>query len=60
LQNLLSDINYIHVFVEGRIRLQILSILILFNNGEATVFISDGRTETPIPDALNGKGTIIK
>ena len=28
--------------------------------GKGTVFISDGRTETPITDALNGKGTTIK
>jgi [amino group carrier protein]-L-2-aminoadipate/L-glutamate 6-kinase len=46
--------------VEGRMKRKILSLRKLFNNGEATVFISDGRTETPITDALNGKGTIIQ
>lgn len=46
--------------VEGRMKRKILSFRKLFSNGEGTVFISDGRTETPISDALNGKGTIIR
>jgi len=46
--------------VEGRMKRKILAFRKLFNNGDATVYISDGRTETPITDALNGKGTIIK
>ena len=39
---------------------KILALRKLFATGEGTVFISDGRTETPITDALNGTGTIIK
>ena len=46
--------------VEGRMKRKILALRKLFRNGKGTVFISDGRTETPITDALNGKGTIIK
>ncbi len=46
--------------VEGRMKRKILALRKLFKQGEATVHISDGRTETPITDALNGKGTTIK
>ncbi|MBK7979678.1 MAG: [LysW]-aminoadipate kinase [Ignavibacteriae bacterium] len=46
--------------VEGRMKRKILAIRKLFENGDATVFIGDGRTETPITDVINGKGTIIK
>ncbi|MCX7797359.1 MAG: [LysW]-aminoadipate kinase [Melioribacter sp.] len=45
--------------VEGRMKRKILSLRKLFENGNTTVIISDGRTEHPIIDALNGKGTII-
>jgi acetylglutamate/LysW-gamma-L-alpha-aminoadipate kinase len=46
--------------VDGRMKRKILALRKLFRQGEATVHISDGRTEAPITDALNGKGTIIK
>jgi len=46
--------------VEGRMKRKILAIRKLFENGKGTVFIGDGRTENPIKDVLNGKGTIIK
>lgn len=46
--------------VDGRMKRKILAFRKLFENGDATIFIGDGRTETPIADALNGKGTIIK
>ncbi|MFZ1290113.1 MAG: [LysW]-aminoadipate kinase [Melioribacteraceae bacterium] len=46
--------------VEGRMKRKILAFRKLFEKGDATIFISDGRTETPITDAINGKGTIIK
>jgi hypothetical protein len=39
---------------------KILALRKLFSNGEGIVYISDGRTENPITDALNGKGTIIQ
>lgn len=45
--------------VEGRMKRKILALRKLFDNSEGTVYISDGRTDTPIQDALNGKGTII-
>ncbi len=45
--------------VEGRMKRKILSLRKLFENGNATIIISDGRTEHPVIDALNGKGTII-
>lgn len=45
--------------VEGRMKRKILAFRKLFEGGNTTVIISDGRTEHPIIDALNGKGTII-
>ncbi|MEG8945905.1 [LysW]-aminoadipate kinase [Rosettibacter firmus] len=45
--------------VEGRMKRKILALRKLFENGNTTVIISDGRTEHPVLDALNGKGTII-
>lgn len=45
--------------VEGRMKRKILALRKLFDGGNTTVIISDGRTEHPIIDALNGKGTII-
>jgi acetylglutamate/LysW-gamma-L-alpha-aminoadipate kinase len=46
--------------VSGRMKRKIHSLNKLFSNGLGTVHISDGRTETPVSDALNGKGTIIE
>ncbi|MBK8946521.1 MAG: [LysW]-aminoadipate kinase [Ignavibacteriae bacterium] len=46
--------------VEGRMKRKILAFRKLFEKGDATIYIGDGRTETPISDAINGKGTIIK
>ncbi len=45
--------------VEGRMKRKILALRKLFETGNTTVIISDGRTEHPVIDALNGKGTII-
>ena len=45
--------------VEGRMKRKILAIRKLFEGGDTTVIISDGRTEHPIVDSLNGKGTTI-
>lgn len=45
--------------VEGRMKRKILALRKLFENSNPTVIISDGRTEHPVIDALNGKGTII-
>lgn len=46
--------------VSGRMKRKIYSLRKLFRNGNGIIFISDGRTESPITDALNGRGTIIK
>ena len=46
--------------VTGRMKRKLLALRKLFDNGEGIVYISDGRTENPVMDALNGKGTIIK
>lgn len=53
--------------VDGRMKRKILAIRKLFCEGipsgegvDTTVIISDGRTEHPIADALNGKGTTIQ
>lgn len=46
--------------VDGRMKRKILALRKLFNSGECTVYLGDGRTETPISDIFNGKGTIIK
>lgn len=46
--------------VEGRMKRKILALRKLFESGATTVIIADGRTEHPVRDALNGKGTIIQ
>lgn len=47
--------------VEGRMKRKILAMRKLFGEGgDTTVILSDGRTEHPINDALNGKGTTIQ
>jgi acetylglutamate/LysW-gamma-L-alpha-aminoadipate kinase len=45
--------------VQGRMKRKMLALRKLFENGAASVIISDGRTEHPVKDALDGKGTII-
>lgn len=46
--------------VEGRMKRKMLALTKLFDGGATTVIISDGRTEHPVLDALEGKGTIIQ
>ena len=46
--------------VEGRMKRKMLALRRLFESGASTVVIGDGRTQTPIRDALTGKGTIIR
>lgn len=46
--------------VEGRMKRKVLALRNLFESSDTTVYISDGRTEHPIEDALNGKGTVIE
>jgi acetylglutamate/LysW-gamma-L-alpha-aminoadipate kinase len=45
---------------EGRMKRKMLALKKLFESGAGTVIIGDGRTEHPIRDALDGKGTIIR
>lgn len=46
--------------VQGRIKRKILALRKLFDSGNCIVYISDGRVEHPVKDALAGKGTVIK
>ncbi len=46
--------------VSGRMKRKILALRKLFESGQCTVYISDGRTEHPLRDALDGKGTVIQ
>ncbi|MCP4221530.1 MAG: [LysW]-aminoadipate kinase [bacterium] len=45
--------------VEGRIKRKLLALVKLLDAAPATIFISDGRTEHPVKDALEGKGTVL-
>jgi acetylglutamate/LysW-gamma-L-alpha-aminoadipate kinase len=45
--------------VQGRMKRKILAIRKLLEGGAQEVIISDGRTEHPVRDALEGKGTVI-
>jgi len=45
---------------EGRIKRKLLALRQLFEEGASEVIISDGRTDNPITDALEGRGTVIK
>lgn len=62
-----SELEVMEQKVQGRMKRKILALRKLFCEGihlgescDTTVILSDGRTEHPIIDALNGKGTIIK
>jgi [amino group carrier protein]-L-2-aminoadipate 6-kinase len=46
--------------VDGRMKRKMLALRNLFEAGAAVVHIADGRTERPITDALEGKGTLIQ
>ncbi len=45
--------------VEGRMKRKMLALKNLFEHGAGTVIIADGRTEHPVRDALERKGTVI-
>lgn len=45
--------------VNGRIKRKLLALTRLFQTGIKQIFISDGRIENPVLNALQGKGTII-
>lgn len=46
--------------VEGRMKRKMLALRKLFEAGPTRVYISDGRVEHPLRDALDGKGTYIE
>jgi acetylglutamate/LysW-gamma-L-alpha-aminoadipate kinase len=55
-----ADLEAMEQKVEGRMKRKILALRKLFEFGNTEVILSDGRTEHPINNALNGKGTTIK
>ncbi len=56
----ITELNRREAEVEGRIKRKLLALSRLTEGGRTRVIISDGRTEKPISDALDGKGTIIQ
>jgi acetylglutamate/LysW-gamma-L-alpha-aminoadipate kinase len=54
-----NELESIEKKVEGRMKRKIYAIRKLFDGCSTTVIISDGRTEHPILDAMQGKGTTI-
>ncbi len=54
-----TELDAMEQKVDGRMKRKILALRKLFESGETTVILSDGRTENPIKDALEGKGTTI-
>lgn len=46
--------------LEGRIKRKLLALRKLMESGAPKIYISDGRTEHPILDALAGKGTVLE
>jgi len=55
-----EELHIIEGNVDGRMKRKIFALRKLFEMGASEVIISDGRSENPIEDALNGKGTIIR
>lgn len=55
-----SELEEMENKVDGRMKRKILALRKLFEAGDTTVILADGRTEHPIIDALNGRGTTIK
>jgi len=53
------ELEEMELKVDGRMKRKILALRKLFESGDTTVILSDGRTENPIKDALDGKGTTI-
>ncbi len=55
-----AELNAREAAIEGRIKRKLLALTRLCADGKTRVIISDGRSEHPIDDALNGKGTHIQ
>lgn len=63
-QSMISFLHYSKLLeleknASGRIKRKLLSLRKLIEQGCSKIIISDGRTASPINDAINGKGTII-
>ena len=54
-----ADVERREQRLEGRVKRKLLALKHLLDSGAAQVIMSDGRTEHPVRDALNGKGTTI-
>jgi [amino group carrier protein]-L-2-aminoadipate 6-kinase len=46
--------------VEGRMKRKMLALKKMFEKSSCRMIIADGRTENPLKDALDGKGTVIE
>lgn len=55
-----SELEKREAQVEGRMKRKMKALIKLFESGNTTVYICDGRIENPITNALNGGGTIIQ
>jgi acetylglutamate/LysW-gamma-L-alpha-aminoadipate kinase len=55
----LAELDAREAQVEGRIKRKLLALKRLCSGGGTRVIIADGRSDHPIEDALNGKGTHI-
>ncbi len=53
------ELNTREALVEGRIKRKLLALKRLCSDGKTRVIITDGRSDHPIEDGLNGKGTHI-
>jgi len=54
-----SELEKREAQVEGRMKRKMKALIKLFESGNTTVYICDGRIENPIKNALNGGGTVI-
>jgi len=57
-----NDLEEIEKNLQGRIKRKILALQKILQDKESNVkiFISDGRSQSPILDALNGEGTVVE
>ncbi len=54
-----SELEKREAQVDGRMKRKMKALIKLFESGNTTVYICDGRIENPITNALNGGGTVI-
>jgi len=56
----IGDLKEMEENSEGRIKRKLLALSKVVERKNVTVYVSDGRTKTPVLDALNGLGTTIR